>query len=389
VSTSVGRHGALIAMLTGVAALDCASPSTGPTTQPPPPPPAIRIVLHGRVERGEGATLALQNDSGAVITDSTVWSVSPAGRAQLVGQDSLQFVEAGTIEVTAKVFRTSGSRTTTLDTTVASPPRIVFDLVRQGNRDIYAASLDGGELTRLTADSADDNSPTSASGKLVWVSTHSGAPMLWSMPMTGGVATLAMAGTVTQLQPSLTTDGRTLAYVVVASSVLPRLWIGSVGGADARRHPASAADSSPAIEGHPTWSPDGQRLAFMSTSAGPAAVLVVERDGSGGARQLVGGTRESGAMEPSWSNDGRSIAFTSVTRSGSDIAIVSLNTGDVTPLTATGDCGEPAWLPDGRIVYTQWVSGIPHLRWLDPAHAETVHAIELGDDAAEHAAAVR
>src|SRR2546429_1065616 len=35
---------------------------------------------------------------------------------------------------------------------VAAPPAIVFDWLRNGNRDIYRAALDGRDVVRLTSD---------------------------------------------------------------------------------------------------------------------------------------------------------------------------------------------------------------------------------------------
>src|SRR5256885_12414184 len=47
---------------------------------------------------------------------------------------------------------------------VAAPPAIVFDWLRNGNRDIYRAALDGRDVVRLPPDPAADRNPPEAAG---------------------------------------------------------------------------------------------------------------------------------------------------------------------------------------------------------------------------------
>ena len=58
---------------------------------------------------------------------------------------------------------------------VAPPPAIVFDWLRNGNRDIYRAALDGRDVVRLTSNSGDDQHPTEAAG----VISHSPRAKAW------------------------------------------------------------------------------------------------------------------------------------------------------------------------------------------------------------------
>lgn len=97
----------------------------------------------------------------------------------------------------------------------------------------------------------------------------------------------------------------------------------------------------------PSWSPDGTRIAFMSPDNGPQ-LYIVNADGS----NLVPVTRGSqGGGLPAWSPDGSHIAFTSE-RDG-DAEIYTMDTSGVSAIQLTYDPATdqlPAWSPDGSLI---------------------------------------
>ncbi|MBN2055942.1 S9 family peptidase, partial [bacterium] len=103
-------------------------------------------------------------------------------------------------------------------------------------------------------------------------------------------------------------DGTRIAYVLEtvnrAKNTYNRgIWIVPVDGGEPRKFTAgSAQDSSP------RWSPDGSRLAFISTRAGKPQIFIISVDG-GEAWQLT--TLPNGAGAFTWSPDGARIAFIS------------------------------------------------------------------------------
>ena len=62
----------------------------------------------------------------------------------------------------------------------------------------------------------------------------------------------------------------------------------------------------PASDSHPSWSPDGRKLVFVSRRDGNAEIYVMNADGSG-LRNLT--RTPSDDLDPAWSPDGRAIAF--------------------------------------------------------------------------------
>src|SRR5207244_8482241 len=69
--------------------------------------------------------------------------------------------------------------------TVTAPPVIVFDWLRNGNRDIYRATLDGTDLVRLTSDPGDDQHPTERGGTVAFTSYRDGNGELYAVPSIG------------------------------------------------------------------------------------------------------------------------------------------------------------------------------------------------------------
>ena len=97
-----------------------------------------------------------------------------------------------------------------------------------------------------------------------------------------------------------------------------------------------------AWDSHPSWSPDGDRIAFSKNNS---AIYVMDSDG----RNPV---RLTGGREPAWSPDGTKIAFTRFKALKYQIWIMDADGGNEVQLTNWGDNYKPAWSPDGvRIAF--------------------------------------
>jgi len=94
----------------------------------------------------------------------------------------------------------------------------------------------------------------------------------------------------------------------------------------------------------PTWSPDGERLAFASNRDGAWRIYVMHADGSEVTRRTSG----DDDLEPAWSPDGRWIAYS--TRLGGSRGIAAFEvdgSGQRVIVDLPGWEDGPAWTPDG------------------------------------------
>ena len=110
--------------------------------------------------------------------------------------------------------------------------------------------------------------------------------------------------------PVLSPDGSIVLYTVTTWDLedfrsRTEIWSVAVAGGEPRPFITSTQGSNSA----PAWSPDGRRIAFVSTRGGSGPqIWVIPVDG-GEARQVT--REEGGATGPAWSRDGRRILFVS------------------------------------------------------------------------------
>ncbi len=115
------------------------------------------------------------------------------------------------------------------------------------------------------------------------------------------------------------------------------VYVMNADGSGPHRLAAGAPDEC-AQEVDPVWSPDGRKIAFVSS----AKIYVANADGSG-QRQLTPNGAWGGS--PAWSPDGRRIAFAARGR----ILVVNADGSGRRRLTHNAaSAHSPAWSPDGR-----------------------------------------
>jgi Tol biopolymer transport system component len=108
----------------------------------------------------------------------------------------------------------------------------------------------------------------------------------------------------------------------------------------------------------PVWTPDGKRIVFQSSRAGPQNLFWQLADGGGGAERLT--TSEYTNVASSWSPDGQVLAFTEVhPTTGFDIWVLRLSDHNTQPFLRTQfNEAAPRFSPDGHwLAYVSDESG--------------------------------
>lgn len=102
----------------------------------------------------------------------------------------------------------------------------------------------------------------------------------------------------------------------------------------------------------PRWSPDGQRVYFLSQQSGWTEVWAVRPDGEG-LHQLTQLGRD--VAEFAVSPDGAQLALTAIREGDVDLLLIEVATGEARALRAAGGCyAAPHWSPDGRFLTVEY-----------------------------------
>jgi len=205
------------------------------------------------------------------------------------------------------------------------------------------------ELRQLTNHEAIDYHPIpSPSGaEVLFTSRRGDTAALFRIPVEGGEPTQVPIGLTGDLYSDWHPDGKSIVFDARDSGGPPdifRYWLESGELRQLTDHPG--------MDGHPCFSPDGQRIAFMSTRGGNGDIWILTMNGS----DLLQLTHHAGEeWHPQWSPDGQRILFTSDRDGDADIWTIGVDGKDLRKLTSmSGIEDRGSWSPDGRRVVFQW-----------------------------------
>jgi hypothetical protein len=365
-------------LLVAAAVFGCGSKDGSPSE---PAAKTLTVTASGRLERGSTITISTTRDGIGLSPSAVTLTASPATAAQIGADGSVTLLTAGAVRLAAR----SGGDTGSVSLTVALPPTVVFDNLVAGNRDIYAVALDGRDLVRLTTSLGDDHDPTTSGSTVVFVSYRDGNGELYSVPLAGGAEHRLTTTGDNEEEPAISSTASRLAFARSVQGTVAKLWTSAPDGSGALPL-AGTPGGANSVEATPSWSPLGDRLAFLSTASGPATVYVYSFAGAGGATAAATGAPPN--VEPAWSRDNaRYIAFASDRSGDTELYLLDLQTSAVTRLTnRPGVDAQPAWSADGRLVYVAYVNAAARLRWLDPALPTVTHEIATGSGEPAHPA---
>lgn len=119
-----------------------------------------------------------------------------------------------------------------------------------------------------------------------------------------------------------------------------QVWVANPDGTG----PINVSHGAGTDSAHPSWSPDGTKLAFASNLTGKYDIFVVAVDGTGLTNLTGGPDVPLDASRPAWSPDGTRIAFIS----GGLLWTMNANGSGAAPVTSLMAFSSFAWSPDGK-----------------------------------------
>ena len=170
---------------------------------------------------------------------------------------------------------------------------------------------------------------------IVFSRIHDGTSTIYWISPGGSAPVLITEG----FHPSVSPDGSQIAFVRVDPQL--SVWRMNVDGTGLIR-----LTSPDALSQSPAWSPDGQRIAFVTHRDGNFEIYSMRPDGLEQVRLTQDPADDQG---PVWSPDGARLAFTRDVEGGStEVFLMNANgTGQVNVTqNPAGDVAE-AWSPDG------------------------------------------
>ena len=160
--------------------------------------------------------------------------------------------------------------------------------------------------------------------------------------------------------PSWSPDGQKIAFVSNRDGNHEIFVIDAHG-----RNPVQLT-RDPDFDADPNWSPDGLRIAFVSERNGNKEIYVMDAEGKNVVRLTRHDWRDD---DPNWSPDGRKIAFMSDRGEFRNFEIYVMSANGKNPVRLTRSPGSdvtPSWAPDGqKIVFTSYRDGNSGLYVMD------------------------
>jgi TolB protein len=213
---------------------------------------------------------------------------------------------------------------------------------------VYRIDQDGADMTLVSSSDREAMSPAwSTDGRrFSYMEFWAGHGQLFVQDMAAAKRTPVFStGQALDFTPAFSPDGKTLAFSRATEEGTDIYTVNLNENCCLQRLTVGRFSDNLS----PTYSPDAQRIAFVSTRPGLPQIYVMAADGTD--QQLFapfdyGVTGSSNA--PEWSPDGQSVAFHRDVGGTLQVFVLDVRTRTVRQLTSVGRNEDPTWAPDSR-----------------------------------------
>ena len=204
--------------------------------------------------------------------------------------------------------------------------------------DLCTCYADGYDIRQHTNDGKMSIFPRWKDANTVYfISDRSGATQIWEMDVNTERPKVKWSFKGTPTGIAVSPDGTKVA-AILSFQGNPELYV--LQGDSYTRLTTTKYE----VEGQPTWSPDGKKIAFVRGDK-TQQIWVIDV-ATKKERRLTSRSRQN--IDPDWGKDGRIVYITN----GGQIAVMEPATGDASmqAVTKTGGWEHPSWARDGRHV---------------------------------------
>ena len=192
--------------------------------------------------------------------------------------------------------------------------------------------------------------------RIVFSRDDGGLRRLVLMEVESGREELLTAGTSDDIQPDVSPDGRTVYFARARAAgrrLEPNDVFGAFEGADLWRLDLETRRESRLAENafNPAISPDGSRLAFDASWAGPRRLWTADARGRNPEQATRDVSEAIVHVRPRWSPDGRLLVFQNIEKTKLDVRVADLETKSLTWITNDFSLDlQPVWEPSGAAI---------------------------------------
>jgi len=171
---------------------------------------------------------------------------------------------------------------------------VAYASSQTGSQNIYTCASNGAKPRQLTFSRGIDTSPNwSPNGyQIAFTSDRGGNPQIYIMDADGANQRKVTYEGRYNAEAAWSPKGDKIAYASIGENYQFNIWTVSPGGSDAQM-----VANPPGSNEYPTWSPDGNLIAFINTRGGRSDLYIVKHDGT----RLRRITKTGNVKMPRWS----------------------------------------------------------------------------------------